>query len=174
MSHVVLGIASTRPQAEVIVQHMREAGILDQDISVLLPDRAGTRDFAHEQNTKAPEGAAAGATAGGTVGGVLGLLAGIGLLAIPGVGPFIAAGPILGALGGLGLGAAVGGIAGALVGLGIPEIEARVYEGKIRDGNILLSVHTRDNAQTKRVKEIFTADGAEDITSASTVTPPKS
>ena len=132
-------------QAVRIANALKEAGFGDDDISVLFPDKTGTRDFAHEQNTKAPEGAATGAGAGGIVGGGLGWLVGIGSLAIPGVGPFIAAGPIMAALGGAAIGATVGGLTGALVGMGIPEIEAKQYESKIRGGNILISVHTESS-----------------------------
>src|SRR5215204_728718 len=129
----VLGLVTSHAQAESVVSDLTSA---------LFPDKSGTRDFAHEQNTKAPEGAIAGAGAGGALGGTLGLLAGIGALAIPGLGPFIAAGPILAALSGAAAGATVGGVTGALVGMGIPEIEAKRYEGKIRGGNLLISVHT--------------------------------
>jgi hypothetical protein len=130
---------------------------------VLLPDKTGTRDFAHEHHTKAPEGAAAGAGTLGVVGAALGWLAGIGSIAIPGLGPFIAAGPIMGALGGVGAGAAVGGAAGALIGMGIPEYEAKRYEGKVREGRILISVHTDDSKERARAKQIFDSAGAEDI-----------
>jgi uncharacterized membrane protein len=167
-SNVVLAISPSLSQAELIVTDLKAAGIPERDISVLFPDQSGTRDFAHENNTKAPEGATAGAVSGGAVGGVLGLLAGIGALAIPGVGPLIAAGPILAALSGLAVGATVGGITGALVGLGIPEVEAKVYEGKVKNGNILIAVHTDDSTQTKRVREIYEAAGAEDVKVAST------
>jgi hypothetical protein len=153
--------------ADEIVANLKSAGFSDNDISVLFPDKDSTRDFAHEKNTKAPEGATMGASAGGVVGGTLGLLAGIGLLAIPGVGPFIAAGPIMAALSGIGVGAAVGGLTGGLIGMGIPEIEAKRYEGKIRDGNILISAHAETAAQITRAKEIFTSSGASDITSTS-------
>jgi hypothetical protein len=134
-------------------------------VSVLLPDRAGSRDFAHEHHTKAPEGAATGAVAGGVTAGVLGWLVGIGSLAIPGVGPLIAAGPIMAALGGVAAGGAVGGLAGALVGFGIPEYEAKQYEGKIKNGNIMISVHTDDSRQRKIAKEIFDRDHATDVSS---------
>src|SRR5438477_569772 len=134
----------------------------NNDISVLFPDKAGTRDFAHEQHTKAPEGAATGAGTGGAVGGVVGWLVGIGSLAIPGVGPFIAAGPIMAALAGAGVGAAVGGLSGALIGMGIPEYEAKRYEGKIKEGNILIAVHSEDSDERKRAKEIFKTANAED------------
>jgi hypothetical protein len=165
MSKSVFCIAKTQTQAEAIVDQLKMAGFSYDDISVLFPDKQGSKDFAHEHHTKAPEGAAAGAGTGGVVGGTLGLLAGIGSLAIPGVGPFIAAGPIMAALSGAAVGAAVGGIAGALIGLGIPEYEAKRYEGKIRKGNILISVHTEDSNEASRVKEIFEQNNAEDIAS---------
>ncbi len=167
MATSVFCIASTAQMAGDIVTRLKAARFADNDISVLFPDKSGTRDFAHEKNTKAPEGATVGAGAGGVVGGTLGLLAGIGLLAIPGVGPFIAAGPIMAALSGIAVGAAVGGIAGALVGMGIPEIEAKRYEGKIKDGNILISVHSETSAEIARAKEIFTSLHATDISSTS-------
>src|SRR6266545_1722177 len=135
------GIYRDRMQTENAVDQLLDAGFRVEDLSVLFPDNQGTKDFAHEKHTKAPEGAAAGATTGGVLGGTLGLLAGIGTLAIPGLGPFIAAGPIMGALAGAGAGGVVGGILGALVGLGMPEYEAKRYEGLIRQGGILLSVH---------------------------------
>src|SRR6185295_650825 len=151
----VFCIVKSDAQATRIVDDLKSAGVSNNDISALFPDKKGTRDFAHEQKTKAPEGAATGAGAGGLLGGTLGWLAGIGALAIPGVGPLIAAGPIMGMLGGAAVGAATGGLTGALVGYGIPELEAKQYEGKIRSGNILLSVHTDDSQQVTRVKEIF-------------------
>ena len=159
----VFGIAKSVAQAEQIANGLKAAGFSGDDISVLFPDKEGTRDFAHEQHTKAPEGAATGAGTGGVLGGALGWLVGIGSLAIPGVGPFIAAGPIMAALAGAAVGAAAGGLAGALVGLGIPEYEAKRYEGKIREGNILISVHTDDGNEVNRAKEIFKREGAEDI-----------
>jgi hypothetical protein len=159
----VICIATSYGQAESIVDQLRAGGFANSDISVLFPDKSGTRDFAHEKNTKAPEGAVTGAGAGGALGGALGWLAGIGLLAIPGLGPFIAAGPILAALSGAAVGAAVGGITGALVGLGFPEYEAKRYEGKVKDGNILISVHTDNSEQVDRAKRIFEASGATDI-----------
>lgn len=167
MAKAVFCIATSEFQAESIVNELKVAGFADNDISVLFPDKTGTKDFAHEQHTKAPEGAVTGASTGGVVGGALGWLAGIGALAIPGVGPFIAAGPIMAALGGAAVGAAVGGIAGALVGMGIPEYEAKRYEGKIKAGNILISVHTENSDETKRAKEIFEQAGAQDISSSS-------
>src|SRR5205823_15018849 len=151
---------------------VRVSGFLDTDISVLFPDKRGTRDFAHESHTKAPEGAVAGAGTGGLLGGTLGLLAGIGALAIPGLGPFIAAGPIMAALSGAAAGATVGGLTGALVGMGIPEIEAKLYEGKIRDGNILFSVHARNGDERKMAREIFERQGATDISASSTTSVP--
>lgn len=159
----VLGFVSDHAQAEKIVGLLQGSGFSNEDISALLPDRKGTRDFAHEQNTKAPEGAIAGVGAGSVVGGTIGLLAGLGALAIPGVGPFIAAGPIMAALSGAAAGAAVGGITGALIGMGIPEVEARQYEGKIRSGNILLSVHVDDGEARSRAKEILKKGGATDV-----------
>jgi hypothetical protein len=167
MAKAVFCIATSESQAESIVNQLKSGGFADSDISVLFPDKTGTKDFAHEQNTKAPEGAVTGGTTLGIVGGALGWLAGIGSLAIPGVGPFIAAGPIMAALGGAAVGVAVGGIAGALIGMGIPEFEAKRYEGKIREGNILLSTHCENHEEAKRAKEIFEAAGAQDISSSS-------
>ena len=159
----VLGLVTSHMQAESVVTALKNAGFSTNDISALFPDKSGTRDFAHEQHTKAPEGALAGAGAGGALGGTLGLLAGIGALAIPGLGPFIAAGPILAALSGVAAGAAVGGLTGALIGMGIPEIEAKQYEGKIAGGNILLSVHVDNDDQRATAKTILDAHGATDI-----------
>jgi len=161
----VFGIYSTRTQVEKAVDQMISEGFRNSDVSVLFPENQGTKDFAVEKSTKAPEGTATGVASGAVIGGTLGWLAGIGALAIPGVGPFIAAGPILGALGGLGAGGVVGGIAGALIGMGIPEYEAKRYEGRIREGGILLSVHADDSKWTKRAKEILERTGAEDISS---------
>jgi hypothetical protein len=161
----LFGIATTEAQAERIVYELKTAGFSPNDISALLPDKTATRDFAHEKNTKAPEGAAAGVGAGGLLGGGLGWLVGIGSLAIPGLGPFIAAGPIMAALSGAAVGAAVGGLTGAMVGMGIPELEAKQYESKIREGNILLSVHTEDSDERKRAQEILERNGARDISS---------
>jgi len=169
----VFGIAQTEDRAIRIVNELKVANFSNNAISVLLPDKRGTKDFAHEQHTKAPEGAATGGVTGGVLGGALGWLVGIGALAIPGVGPFIAAGPLMAALGGAAVGGAVGGIAGALVGLGIPEYEAKRYEGKIRDGNILISVHADDSDQVKRAKEIFERAGAQDISTTGESSPPK-
>ncbi|MEN9675204.1 MAG: hypothetical protein RIS76_1100 [Verrucomicrobiota bacterium] len=161
----VICLTNSRSQAETLVDRLKGSGFSTDDISVLLPDKEGTRDFSHEKNTKAPEGAATGAGAGGVVGGTLGLLAGIGLLAVPGVGPFLAAGPIMAALGGVAVGATVGGVAGGLVGLGIPEYEAKRYEGKIKEGGILISVHAENSDEINRAKKIFEAGGARDISS---------
>lgn len=169
MSKTVICLANTEAQAENIVHRLNETGVPTSDISVLFPDKTGSRDFAHEHNTKAPEGTAIGVSAGGVTGGVLGLLAGIGALAIPGVGPFIAAGPIMAALSGAAVGAAIGGIAGALIGMGIPEFEAKQYEAKIKEGNILISVHARDGDAVDRIKDIMKTCGAEDITSTGEV-----
>src|ERR1700692_1907490 len=163
----VFGIAKNESQAIVIADNLKAAGFSNNDVSVLLPDKAGTRDFAHEQHTKAPEGAATGAGTGAVLGGALGWLVGIGALAIPGVGSFIAAGPIVAALAGGAAGGAAGGITGGLIGMGIPEYEAKRYEGKIKGGNILISVHTEDGTRRTRAKEIFQNNGAEDISDTS-------
>ncbi|QBB71647.1 hypothetical protein ELE36_15480 [Pseudolysobacter antarcticus] len=154
-------------QAESIVDELKLAGFTNNDISALLPDKRGTKDFAHEHNTKAPEGATAGGVAGLGVGAALGWLAGIGSLAIPGVGPFIAAGPIMAALGGAAVGTAAGGVIGALVGMGIPEFEAKRYDEKIKTGNILISVHTEDSKQLDIAKDIFKRNHADDISTGS-------
>jgi hypothetical protein len=159
----VIGLVNTHAQAERIVDALQSAGISRNEISALFPDTSGTRDFAMEKNTKAPEGAVTGASAGGAVGGTIGLLAGIGALAIPGLGPFIAAGPIMAALSGAAAGAAIGGLTGALIGMGIPEMEAKAYEGKVKDGHILLSTHVDDNEQRDRVKALLEREGAQDI-----------
>jgi hypothetical protein len=169
---VVIGIVDSEVQAENIVQQLTSSGFPSTDISAIFPDRHGTKDFAHEHNTKAPEGAVAGATGGGLVGGTLGLLAGIGALAIPGLGPFIAAGPLMAALSGAAAGAAVGGVTGALIGLGIPEIEAKLYEGKLRGGNILLAVHVDSSDEDKRAKMILERGGAKDVSSTSEASVP--
>jgi hypothetical protein len=159
--------AKTVVQAENIIGALKAAGFTNNAISALLPDKRGTKDFAHEHNTKAPEGATAGGVAGLGVGAALGWLAGIGALAIPGVGPFIAAGPIMAALGGAAVGTAAGGVVGALVGMGIPEFEAKRYDAKIRDGNILISVHTEDSKQRDIAKDIFKQYDADDISTGS-------
>lgn len=162
----VYGIYNTRSGAEHAVDRLLAAGFRNEDVSVLMADNQGSKDFAHEKATKAPEGAATGLVAGGAIGGTLGLLAGIGALAIPGLGPFIAAGPIMGALAGLGSGAAVGGLIGSLVGMGIPEYEAKRYEGRIREGGVLISVHCDNSDWVKRAKEIMKDTGGEDVASA--------
>lgn len=162
----VFGIYPNYQSVEAAVDALRAAGFRNTDISVLFPENVGTKDFAHEKGTKAPEGAAAGAGTGAVVGGALGWLAGIGALAIPGVGPFIAAGPIMAALAGVGVGGAVGGIAGTLVGMGIPEYEAKRYEGRVKEGGILLSVHSDNSDWTKRAKEILERTGAQDVASS--------
>ncbi len=163
MNQSVVGIVKSRLEAERIVNAVKSAGYSENDISVLLPDQEGTKDFAHDNSTKAPEGAVTGASTGAVLGGALGLAAGLGALAIPGVGPLIAAGPIMAALSGAAVGGAVGGLGGALVGLGIPEYEAKLYEGKIREGNILLAVRCNTNDQLKGVEELFKANEASDI-----------
>jgi len=163
----VFGIYSSVGHAERAVDRLLAQGFANGDVSVLLPDNESTRDFAHQKNTKAPEGTTTGATTGGVVGGTLGLLAGIGALAIPGLGPFIAAGPIMAGLAGLGAGGAVGALIGALVGMGMPEYEAKRYEGRLKNGGILLSVHCDTSNEIDRAKKILETTGAEDISSAS-------
>ena len=162
----VFGIYRDRTSVENAVDVLRQEDFRNTDISVLFPENQGTKDFAHEKNTKAPEGAATGAGSGAVLGGALGWLTGIGALAIPGLGPFIAAGPIVAALAGVGVGGAIGGITGALIGLGIPEYEAKRYEGRIKEGGILLSVHCDDSNWTKRAKEILERTGAQDVSSS--------
>lgn len=163
----VIGIVDSELQAEDLVQGLQSAGFPSSDISVIFPDKSGTKDFAHEHNTKAPEGAVAGVAGGGVVGGTIGLLAGIGAIAIPGLGAFIAAGPLLAALSGAAAGATVGGITGALVGLGIPEIEAKHYEGKIKGGNVLVAVHVDSSDEEDSAKKAFERAGAKDVSSTS-------
>ncbi|MFL6603258.1 MAG: general stress protein [Steroidobacteraceae bacterium] len=173
----VFGIYPSAEHAERAVDSLIAAGFASSDISVLLPDTRSTKEFAHEKETKAPEGTTVGATTGGVVGGTLGVLTGIGALAIPGLGPFIAAGPIMAGLAGLGVGGAVGGLVGALVGMGIPEYEAKRYEGRVKKGGTLLSVHCDTSDQVKRAKEMLKSSGAEDIAStgeASAAAPAKS
>ena len=161
----VFGIYPDQLTAEDAVDSLKETGFRSTDISVLFPDNQGTKDFAHEKHTKAPEGAVAGGSSGAVIGGALGWLAGIGALAIPGAGLFIAAGPLMGMLGGIGVGGAIGGVTGALIGLGIPEYEAKRYEGRISRGGILLSVHCDDPEWSKRARNILYQTGAEDIAS---------
>ena len=173
MKKAIICLVESQSQAESIVSQLQSGGFSPNDISVLFPDKSGTKDFAHEHNTKAPEGAAAGAGTGGILGGTVGLLAGIGALAIPGLGPFIAAGPLIAALSGAAIGAGVGGITGALIGLGIPEIEAKAYEGKIKGGNLLIAVHTESTEERTRVAEVFKANHAHDISTVSETSVPK-
>jgi hypothetical protein len=161
----VYGLYHTRLQAESAVERLLRSGFSNDDVSVLLQDSQSTKDFAHEKNTKAPEGTTTGAATGGAIGGTLGLLAGIGALAIPGVGPFIAAGPIVATLAGVGAGGAVGGLIGALVGMGIPEYEAKRYEGRIKQGGVLLSVHCDTSEEIHAAKELLKHTGAENISS---------
>ena len=160
------GIFTNRAAAEAAVDQLGAAGFSHSDVSVLMSDQAGSQDFATEKNTKAPEGTTTGVGVGGVVGGTLGLLAGLGALAIPGVGPLIAAGPIMGALAGLGVGGAVGGLLGALVGLGIPEYEAKRYEGRVNDGGILVSVHCETSEEVSRAKDVLRKAGGEDVASS--------
>src|SRR6202008_2584976 len=160
------GIYKTRTDVSNAVDALRQDGFRNTDISALFPENVGTKDFAHEKNTKAPEAATAGGASGAVLGGALGWLAGIWALAIPGLGPFIAAGPIMGPLAGAGAGGAVGGLIGALVGMGIPEYEAKRYEGRVRDGGILMSVHCDNSKWVDRAKQILRDTGAEDISSA--------
>jgi hypothetical protein len=163
----VFGIYPSYANVESGVDGLKAAGFSNRDISVLLPESSGTRDFAHEKGTKAPEGATAGAGTGIVLGGAMGWLLGAGALAIPGLGPFIAAGPIMAMLAGAGVGGTVGGVTGALVGMGIPEYEAKRYEGRVKGGGILLSVHSDSSEWTKRAKLILEATGAQDISSTS-------
>jgi hypothetical protein len=169
----VFCLITSLEQANRIVEQLKAANFSNNDISVLFPDKRTTRDFAHEKSTKAPEGAVAGASTGGVIGGALGWIAGIGALAIPGIGPFIAAGPVMAALSGAAVGAAAGGVAGGLIGLGIPELEAKRYEGKIRSGNLLISVHTENSDEIKRAKDIFTRAGGHDICTTGEAATPK-
>jgi hypothetical protein len=161
----VFGIFQTRAQTEECVDALVQNGFRAEDISVLMSDNIGTKDFAHEKNTKAPEGTTTGVVAGGVAGGTLGLLAGLGALAIPGIGPLLAAGPIVAALAGIGAGGTVGGLIGALIGLGIPEFEAKRYEGMIRQGRILLSVHCDDSKWVDRAKLLLERTGGQDVSS---------
>ncbi len=165
----VVGVVNTYGEAEATVNDLMSAGFTRDDVSVLFPDKQSTRDFAFAKNTKAPEGTAVGVGVGGAIGGTIGLLAGIGALAIPGLGPFIAAGPILAALSGMAAGGAVGGVTGALVGFGIPELEAKKYEAHAKAGRILVSVHVEGGDQTARAKKILKYDGATDIGTISEV-----
>src|SRR3989449_11736376 len=159
------GIYRTQSGLENAVRMLRDERFSNSDVAVLLPESVSSRELGTQKASKAPEGATAGAGSGAVLGGILGWLVGIGSLAIPGVGPFIAAGPIVAALAGAGVGAAVGGLSGALIGMGIPEYEANRYEGKIKEGNILISVHSENSDEVKRAKEIFERSGAHDISS---------
>src|SRR6478752_236464 len=173
MSKSVFGIATTHGQAERIVEQLQAQGFAASEISVLMPDTGGTRDVGHVKATKAPEGATTGAATGGATGGVIGLLAGIGALAMPGVRPLIAAGPIMAALSGAAVGGATGGLVGGLVGLGIPEIEAKRYDEKLRSGHYLIAVHAPNDDDEDRAKDVFKNAGAEDITTSSMASTPK-
>ena len=163
MSNCVYCIARNDSQAIRIAAGLRAIGISAGNISIVAPDSSAFRDLGHENATKAPEGAATGASAGALVGGAVGWLAGIGSLAIPGLGPLIAAGPILGTLSGLAVGGTIGGIAGALVGLGIPEYEAQQYEGKLKRGRILMCVHADDDEEESRIRDVLSKERAEDV-----------
>lgn len=163
----VFCIAKSHQKAEQIVERLQSSGFPATEISILLPDTEGSHDIGHVKATKAPEGATTGGVAGGVTGGVLGLLAGIGALAIPGVGPLIAAGPIMAALSGAAIGGTTGGIVGGLVGLGIPEIEAKRYEEKLKTGNYLVAVRVRNDDEEDRAEQIFEDAGAEDVTTSS-------
>jgi hypothetical protein len=165
-NRAVFGIYRTRAQVEHAVDRLRGNGFRPEDVSVLFPANTGTKEFAHEKNTKVPEGVATGATSGAVVGGTLGWLVGIGAIAIPGLGPLIAAGPLVAMLTGVGVGATVGGLTGALIGMGIPEYEAKRYEGMIKQGNILLSVHVDDGDWSRRARQILEETGAEAIDSS--------
>ncbi len=163
MKQAVICIVPLESQAARIVEALRTAGFLNSDISILMPDESGVRDMGHEKHSKAPEGTSTGAGAGALFGGALGWLAGIGALAIPGVGPLVAAGPIMAALSGAAVGAATGGVTGGLIGLGIPEYEAKQYESKLHEGNVLISVHTESEEQIKTAERIFKENGAKDV-----------
>jgi hypothetical protein len=167
MATCVYCLAKTDAQAVRIANRLKTSGFSPSDISILTPDRGGVRDVGHENSTKAPEGAATGAGTGALLGGALGWMAGVGALAIPGVGPLIAAGPILATLTGLAVGGTVGGASGALIGLGIPEYEAKQYEGKLRDGHILLCVHAHDSTEAAKARKILTDEKAESISTGS-------
>jgi hypothetical protein len=169
----VFGIAKSESQAINLADQLKAAGFTNDDVSVLFPDKNSSKDFAHEQHTKAPEGATTGGVGGAVLGGALGWMVGIGALAIPGLGVFIAAGPIMAALAGAAGGAAAGGLTGALIGMGIPEYEAKRYEGKVKDGNILLSIHTEDSAERDRAKKILESGGAEEISYTGEASVPK-
>jgi len=170
MKKSVFGLLKSRQDAETVVERLKMAGFLSDDISILFSDTSGTKDFAIQHETKAPEGATTGGGTGFVIGGILGWLAGIGSLAIPGLGPFIAAGPIMAALSGAAIGTAVGGITGALIGMGLPEFEARRYESKVKEGGILVSVHAEDSSESDRAEQILKEAHAEDVSTASEAT----
>jgi hypothetical protein len=161
----VFGIYVQRSDFEKALHELKSSGFRHEDVSVLVPENLGTKEISTEKSTKAPEGIAAGATSGAVVGGVLGWLLGIGAIAIPGVGPLLAAGPIVAALAGIGAGGAIGGISGALVGMGMPEYEAKRYDGRVRKGGILISVHCDDAEWAKRARQILELTGAQDVAS---------
>jgi hypothetical protein len=171
MAKAVFCIARSEAQASNIIERLKRANFSASDVSMLFPDISGTKDFAHEQHSKLPEGAAAGGVAAGVVGGAVGWLAGVGALAIPGLRPLIAAGPVMAALSGAAAGAAIGGVTGALIGVGIPEYEAKRYGGKIGSGNILISVHTRDGRERECAERIFEEVGADDVSYAGEARP---
>lgn len=162
---VVLGIFQTRKEIEKAIDSLKIDGFLMTDISVLLPDKTGSQNFAHVKGTKAPEVAATGATSGALIGGTLGLLVGLGVLTIPGIGPFIAAGPLVASLAGAGVGGAIVGVSGALIGLSIPKYEAKRFEGFVTKGGILLSVHASGSDETSKAKRILEVAGGSDIAS---------
>jgi Heat induced stress protein YflT domain len=163
MKRSTLALVDSEEQARATVERLTSSGFSQDDISVLFADKSSTREFAHEKETKLPEGATIGAGTGGTLGGIVGLMAGLGSLAIPGLGPFIAAGPVMAALSGGAIGAGIGGIAGALIGLGVPEYEAKRYQGAVKEGGVLISVHTDSADRAKQAKRIFEESGAHDI-----------
>jgi len=162
----VYGLFNSRTHLEDGLTRIRTNGFRAEDISVLLPENIGNKDIGIEKETKAPEGATTGGTTGAVAGGVLGWLVGIGALAIPGIGPFVAAGPIMAALAGMGAGAAVGGISGGLIGMGMPEYEAQRYEGRVKEGGILVSIHCDNSDWADRAKKVLEAAGAQDISSS--------
>lgn len=170
MAKAVFCMVNSQDHAELIVNHLRDAGFTEDHVSAILPDNKGNLEFALKHGTKAPEGVTTGASTGGLIGAGLGWIAGMGALALPGIGPLVAAGPILAALSGAAVGAAMGGLAGALIGIGIPEFEAKLYEGKVKAGAILIAVHCRDSTQVHRAKEVLQDGGAHDIATAEPVT----
>lgn len=197
MTKAIFGLATNEEQARRIVDRLLSSGFSNDDISILYPDRNKNNirtnakgnveyedssaernvkkgNITTEKHTKAPEGGVTGATTGGILGGSLGLLAGIGALAIPGIGPFIAAGPIMAALSGSAVGGSVGLLIGALIGSGIPEYEAKKYEAGLKEGNILISVHTDNDEELKNANDIMKNEGAKDISSSSEKTKSRS